>query len=50
MCAMSAIIPYFFTHKTCAFSDNVHKIRRKITTNIWNTQGFDDKNRIYLHF
>ena len=27
-----------------------HNFRRKITTNIWNTQGFDDKNRIYLHF
>ena len=26
------------------------KIRCKITTNIWNTQGFTGKNRIYLNF
>ena len=27
-----------------------HKFRCKGTTNIWNIQGFDDKNQIYLNF
>ncbi len=28
----------------------IYQIACKFTTNIWNTQGFDGKNQIYLHF
>ena len=32
------------------FEEPLHEFTCKGTTNIWNKQGFDEKNRIYLNF